>query len=392
MVYKKGFSVVRKKIIYMLCLFLFHHNCCVLQFEIKNTRQIRRGITYSIYNSSQMSLVAYVLKMSLNSIDIKLIPAFGQREETSSIAKRSHAFIAINGSNYRRGGKYNGNRVNLFYLNSQLITDLGLARGSFGWRSMTETALIDTMYTMLSLQINNQAFPIDQINQPRGSKQSALYTHVADITLLAHNQGTNIIINDQGIITEITQNLPNIIKSNWYIYQIDQNFTQIIKEGMAARFAFDIQSRKTGTSYLDYDFLFGGAGLLLQNGIIVTDNLYEEFSQGNAIVHCNDEIAADFHTKEMQKWLIEQRHPRTALGITKNNELCIAVIDGRQSTSDGLTLKELALFMHQQECLDALNIGGGGCTTLYIEGELVNKPSDQTERPVSEALCFYPKE
>jgi exopolysaccharide biosynthesis protein len=73
----------------------------------------------------------------------------------------------------------------------------------------------------------------------------------------------------------------------------------------------------------------------LQKEQIVSDHLYTELSQGTEIVHCADEVAADFHTKEMQEWLIEKRHPRTALGITHDNQLCIVVVDGRLQESEG---------------------------------------------------------
>jgi exopolysaccharide biosynthesis protein len=73
----------------------------------------------------------------------------------------------------------------------------------------------------------------------------------------------------------------------------------------------------------------------------------------------------------------------------------VVVVDGRQEHSQGLSLQELALFMQQLGCVDALNIGGGGCTTLCIDGKLINSPSADMltkaigqERPVSEALCL----
>ena len=88
-----------------------------LGMQIKSTQAIQSNITQDVYHSPTIPATAYVVKIPLDAVDIALVPAIGQREGTCSIAKRTNANIAINGSNYRRGGNYNGNHVNLFYLN-----------------------------------------------------------------------------------------------------------------------------------------------------------------------------------------------------------------------------------------------------------------------------------
>lgn len=384
----KGIAMLKKTL--LLQFILLFHCCAAITTYIKKSKCLEKNCNYFVYGSLEFELRAHVLTLSLNSVDCTLMPALGQREEVSNIAKRCNAFCAVNGSNYRRGGKYNGNRVNLLYLNQQVYSDLNLIRGSFCWNNKTKSAIIDKVFLKTKLTINNQSFPVDQINQPRALGQSVLYTEVADIYLLAHTPGKNIIINDKGFIHDITHKFPTKIPHNWYVCQIDSDCQILLQKGMSATCDFKLQSYgpMNNHHYNEYDFVLGGAGLLLQSGIAMVDHLYKEFSQGNAIVHCNDEVAADFHTKEMQEWLIEKRHPRSAIGITYNNELVIVVIDGRQKNSEGLTLKELASLMQQLGCRDALNIGGGGCSTLYVENEVANNPSVGTERPVSEAVCF----
>ncbi len=57
-----------------------------------------------------------------------------------------------------------------------------------------------------------------------------------------------------------------------------------------------------------------------------------------------------------------------------------------------MTIEELAGLMIELECRDALNLDGGGSTTMVISDKIVNNPSDQTgERPVSDALLIYPR-
>jgi exopolysaccharide biosynthesis protein len=91
------------------------------------------------------------------------------------------------------------------------------------------------------------------------------------------------------------------------------------------------------------------------------------------------------------------RHPRTAVGIANNGKrLILVVVDGRRAAySDGMTLRELATLMLALGARDALNLDGGGSTTMLIESnatkrlEIVNRPSDpQGERAVGDALAI----
>lgn len=373
----------------LLSFITFFKLCFALNIQIKENKELDNNIQYFLYESQNFPLNAHVIAMPINKIDCKLVPAIGQREEVASIAKRCNAYIAINGSNYRRGGKYNGNRLNLFYLYTQIYSDLQFVRGAFGWNSKNKIIMIDKIFLKVNFFISEQSFPVDQINQPRIPGMAVIYTHTVDISLLQHTPGKNMIIDNNGIIHDISFELPNKISDDWLIYQVDKDRFNHIQKNMKANFNYEIKSLENNNVYNDYDFVIGGAGLLLRNGKIISGELYDEFSQGTQVIHSNDEVASDFHTKKMQEWLIEQRHPRTAIGITDKNEICIVVVDGRQDTSEGLNLHELAEFMQELGCVNALNIGGGGCSTLYIDTLVVNKPSAKEERPVSEALCFF---
>ncbi|HBR71042.1 TPA: hypothetical protein DIC20_05475 [Candidatus Dependentiae bacterium] len=355
--------------------------------NVRECKKLSDAMSYFVYQSSDFPLIAHVIMMAMDNINIKLVPAIGQREEVFSIAQRSGAFIAINGSNYRRGGRYNGNRLNLFYLNNQIYSDLQFIRGSFGWHSNKKVAIIDKMFLKVKFFIGNRVFSVDHINQPRAPGQSVMYTSTADKSLLSHASGMNIIVDEQGMVEDITLEVPDTIKA--FVYQVDQDCSFEIYKGMQTQFSFEIKSVEKEAIYNDYDFILGGAGMLLRDGELISNELCHEFSQGASVIHCHDEVAADFHTKKMQEWLIENRHPRTALGVTKKNEICIVVVDGRQKESEGLSLHELAFFMKKLGCFDALNIGGGGCSTLCINQKVINKPSAGEERPVSEALCFF---
>ncbi|WP_404452119.1 phosphodiester glycosidase family protein [Virgibacillus necropolis] len=90
--------------------------------------------------------------------------------------------------------------------------------------------------------------------------------------------------------------------------------------------------------------------------------------------------------------------PRTSVGFSEDGKTMILVaIDGRQVDSRGMTYKELAEFMKEQGAYTALNIDGGGSTTMVArkagreDAEVVNSPSDGEERNVPNGIGVFAK-
>jgi exopolysaccharide biosynthesis protein len=82
------------------------------------------------------------------------------------------------------------------------------------------------------------------------------------------------------------------------------------------------------------------------------------------------------------------RAPRTAVGLA-GSRVWFVVVDGRQpDVAIGKSHHELALFMQRLGCTDALNLDGGGSSTLWYEGRVMNRPSDGAPRPVGNALVL----
>jgi hypothetical protein len=107
----------------------------------------------------------------------------------------------------------------------------------------------------------------------------------------------------------------------------------------------------------------GGGPVLLQNGDIRITNNEELKFAGKAI---------------------EDKHPRTAMGYTKNNKLIILVIEGRNSgKAEGASLTQEAQIFKDLGCQEALNLDGGGSSCLLVNGVETIKPSDKEgQRPV----------
>ncbi|MFN8349233.1 MAG: phosphodiester glycosidase family protein [Spirosomataceae bacterium] len=89
----------------------------------------------------------------------------------------------------------------------------------------------------------------------------------------------------------------------------------------------------------------------------------------------------------------DNRHPRTCACVTHDKKVLLLTIDGRTPESYGLNLSELTFLARQLGCRDAVNLDGGGSTTMWIADKgVVNYPCDnkkfdhEGERAVSNVL------
>jgi hypothetical protein len=82
------------------------------------------------------------------------------------------------------------------------------------------------------------------------------------------------------------------------------------------------------------------------------------------------------------------RHPRTAVGFSADSsKVFLITVDGRRESDSGMTLVELARLMLDLGVYEGMNFDGGGSTTMVVNGQVVNSPSDKTgERAVGSAL------
>ena len=102
----------------------------------------------------------------------------------------------------------------------------------------------------------------------------------------------------------------------------------------------------------------GGGPVLVQDGKVSIANNEEQKFAGKAI---ND------------------KHPRTAMGYSKNGKLIILVVEGRNpGIAEGMNLIQLAKTLKDLGCLEALNLDGGGSSCMLVNGKETIRPSDAT--------------
>lgn len=84
----------------------------------------------------------------------------------------------------------------------------------------------------------------------------------------------------------------------------------------------------------------------------------------------------------------EGRHGRTAIGLDNQGWVYIYVVDGKRRDAIGASMTELASIFSEFGAKNAMNLDGGGSSTIVYEGSVLNRPSDGSERPVSTIVCL----
>lgn len=89
-------------------------------------------------------------------------------------------------------------------------------------------------------------------------------------------------------------------------------------------------------------------------------------------------------------WVL-RRHPRTAIGVTKDNVVYAVVVYGRNpSVTEGATISEMSQLMQALAVENAMNLDGGGSSMMVVNGKAMGQSSDGSEREVSDAVVFVP--
>ena len=115
----------------------------------------------------------------------------------------------------------------------------------------------------------------------------------------------------------------------------------------------------------------GGGPVLVQNGQVSVTNNEEMKFAGKAI---------------------DDKHPRSAMGYTKDGKLVLLVIEGRfPAKAEGATLTQAALLLKDIGCIEALNLDGGGSSCLIINGKNTIQPSDKTGQRAVPAVFVVKK-
>jgi len=118
---------------------------------------------------------------------------------------------------------------------------------------------------------------------------------------------------------------------------------------------------------------------------LVSQGVWQAFSFGPGLVE-NSQITV---TQNQEVGKAMASNPRTAIGMIEKNHYIFVVSDGRTNESEGLSLYQLAQFMLKLGVTTAYNLDGGGSSTMYFSGQVINNPTTTgsiKERGVSDIV------
>jgi hypothetical protein len=148
----------------------------------------------------------------------------------------------------------------------------------------------------------------------------------------------------------------------------------------------------TGKSIEKLQFLAKGESITIkmQTGGLDWAKAKNVVGGGPVIVSGGKPIQA-WDAEDFNAEFASKRHPRSAIGSTKDGDVWLVIVEGRQALSVGATIDELAQIMVKLGCVDALNLDGGGSSELALAGMVVNRPSDGSERPIANSILVFDK-
>lgn len=321
-------------------------------------RGVKRIKLTKYYQGKPIQVNVIETDTSLNP-ELQLSPAtaadaLARKATISTIARRNNSIVAINGTFFK---PQTGVPLGTLMINKKMYTGPIYDRVAMG--------IFDNGYDMARIQLNatlktwNASIKVDNINQPRTlSTYVLVYTpEWSKIAPPCPKYGKQIAVQDNKIIEVSTSQLK--IPENGFV--VVGPAQQLDKIAQSKDVKLDIS---TMPEWDNVNHIISGGPYLVKKGQTFVD------------------------IKEQKLGSIGGRNPRTAVGYTANNHLIIVTVDGREKSSIGMTLNELASFMKSIGCYNAMNLDGGGSTVLYVNGKVVNHPQVKGGIALSNALTL----
>lgn len=325
---------------------------------------------------------AYLLRLNPDRVRLESALANGAvlgAERVEAIAARRGAVAAVNGGFFNID---NGEPTGALKVGGELVSDANVVRGAV-IISVPDDGPTLLKFDQISVRMamrfeadgREWTLPIDGVDTTRERGRLMLYTpaYYAD-TDTARNGTEWVLRGDPLQVAEV---------------RVDRGRTPIPRDGVALSFGgltlpdalaalqpgVEVSLSTTwesahGASAEDLsraDHVIGGAGLLRRADVPITEWAAERLPESG---------------------FVEARHPRTLIGVDRNGFIWLAAIDGRQSDhSVGMTFADMQRLSERLQLTDALNLDGGGSTTMVVGGQVINRPSELSgARSVSDAI------
>lgn len=328
-------------------------------------------------------IAVYLLRLDLDRVKIESALSNDEvmdAERVDSIARRRQAIAAVNAGFFN---VKNGEPVSVLKVADELVSDASLPRGVVAIHTRPgarqdfdfDQAAVK-IWARFTMEAQPVSVAVDGLDTTRERGKLMMYTpkYHADTDTAAN--GTEWVLSGKPLtVTEVRRDLGKTpIPRDGVVLSYGgldpPSPLDWLAPGTVVTFSTSWKILN-GTPVERFDQardVLNGAGLLRRNGVTLSNWLASESLQPATFT--------------------DVRHPRTLMGIDRRGYLWLVAIDGRQPDhSVGMTFAELIALCNRLDLVNALNLDGGGSTTMVIRGEIVNQPSDAAgPRPVSDAI------
>lgn len=295
------------------------------------------------------------------------------RETVSSLAKRTGAVAALNADFF----PFTGDMLNLHITDGELVSEPYPNRTVFGI-TKSGNCLFDTLGFNAKLTASNNSITINGLNRPCGKNEIVAYTNKFSPSTMTTGVMTEVVIKLSGKLTSDTPINGTIEAVNLNTSNTPINENQLVLSGSGV---CGNQLKKL-TSGDKVNLLFK----IIPSKTNGWNNVVEAVGGGPRLIS-DGKITVLDKAEKFQASFASSAHPRSAVGVTNDGKIILAAVDGRQSISSGVGLKKLAEILLSYKCINAMNLDGGGSTSLANSTGIFNSPSEGSERPVANALA-----
>ncbi|MFZ2958842.1 MAG: phosphodiester glycosidase family protein [Candidatus Ozemobacteraceae bacterium] len=336
-----------------------------LAFPLTNATELARGLTY--YTDRPMTKAGpsdvFLLRFDPAEPGLTLFPVLAhegicQREPLSAMGRRYDALAGINAAYFTPP---KGDPIGTLIIGRRLISSPLYNRSVFGLDD-AGTPLFGNPDFKGSFTCRSIDVPIDSVNGKRGIESLVIFTPEFSRSTLTTGEGIELVL-IRGRVVAIHPS-DSLIPPDGIVVSASGSRARSLEQvrlGDLVNLDYRVSNPWDRVSHA----VCGGPRLLTDGKIDIT-GVAEKFDPS----------------------IVSGRHPRSAVALTWGGELLFVVTDGRSKRSAGMTLTELASYLKFLGGRQAINLDGGGSSSLLVNGKIMNKPSDGKERPISNGLLI----
>lgn len=384
-----------KKISAIFCVQL----CVILLFVsagAQDFKTVRDGVEYAEFERviSEKPVKMNLLRLDLTKVRLDVEHALDSAiglERTSSIAARHGAFAAINAGFFRLDTSiFAGDAVGILKIDGKLLSESRDNRIALFINNKADKTEVNffhlTTWNYVMYKNGSCGSQITGINRERKENDFVLYTPEFNRTTLTNQDGVEIVFRNRKVMQIISGKGSAVIPPDGFVlsasgkFREELNACKIGTKIWELKFSnYDLQDSRTSFSRADFPRL-----LAFTEAEDITNGVPQLVKDGR--------IEITWEQEKSSKAFVETRHPRTAVAKLKDGKFLMITVDGRSEASGGIGLEDLAKLLLEFGATDAMNLDGGGSTTMFLDGKVVNKPSDKEgERRVSDAILVFPR-